>query len=78
MQIAYREVLKELLLENLYPTKKELRNALEEYFGNNAEHYISTISKNAWILLFTEKLYFKISYIIIAKNFESIYYLLKL
>jgi hypothetical protein len=61
MQVAYREVVKELLPENLYPTKKELRIALEEYLANNAEHYISAIGKNAWISLFTEKLYSEVS-----------------
>ena len=45
MQIAYREVIKELLPENLYLSKNELRVALEEYLAENAENYISTIGK---------------------------------
>ena len=61
MQIAYREVIKELLPENLYPLKNELRMALEEYLAENAENYISTIGKNAWISLFAEKLYSEVN-----------------
>ena len=61
MQIAYREVIKELLPENLYPSKNELRVALEEYLAENAENYISTIGKNAWISLFMEKLYSEVN-----------------
>ena len=61
MQIAYREVIKELLPENLYPSKNELRVALEEYLTENDENYISTIGKNTWISLFAKKLYFEIN-----------------
>jgi len=57
LQIAYRKVVKGLLLENLYPSKNELRIVLEEYLEENAEDYINTIGRNAWISLFSEKLY---------------------
>ena len=43
LQITYRAIVKELVPENIYPTKKELRVALEEYLAKNAENYISTI-----------------------------------
>lgn len=61
MQIAYREVVKELLPENLYPSKNELRAALEIYLAEEAKDYINTIGKNAWISLFTEKLYSEVN-----------------
>jgi hypothetical protein len=35
--------------------------ALEEYLVKNAENYISMIGQNAWISLFTEKLYSEVS-----------------
>jgi len=50
-----------LVPENIYPTKKELRVALEEYLAKNAENYISTIGQNAWISLFIEKLYSEVN-----------------
>ena len=54
-------IVKELVPENIYPTKKELHVVLEEYLAKNAENYISTIGQNTWISLFTEKLYFEVS-----------------
>ena len=61
MQIAYREVIKELLPENLYPSKNELHVVLEKYLAEEAKDYINTIGKNTWISLFMEKLYSEVN-----------------
>jgi hypothetical protein len=57
LQIAYRKIVRDLLPENLYPLKNELHIVLEEYLDENAENYVNTIGRNAWISLFSEKLY---------------------
>src|SRR6266487_3437403 len=56
VQIAYKEIAKELLPTNLYPTPAEYHYALEIYLEQNAQDFISTIGRNSWISLFTEKL----------------------
>jgi len=56
VQVAYREIAKEFLPTNLYSTLTEYRQALEKYLEERAEDFIDTISKHAWIFLFTEKL----------------------
>ncbi|CAG8758946.1 14301_t:CDS:1, partial [Ambispora leptoticha] len=55
-QSAYKEVFKELILTILYSTPKEYRLALEKYLPKNAEHFIDTIGRNAWVSYFNEKL----------------------
>lgn len=57
IQVAYREVAKEMLPSNLYPTPTEYRQAVEKYLAENAEHYIESIGHNAWISLFTQKIH---------------------
>jgi len=56
VQIAYKDIAKELLPMNLYSTPAEYRQALEVYLEHNAQNFISTIGRNSWISLFTEKL----------------------
>jgi hypothetical protein len=56
MQIAYREVAKELIPTNLYPNSREYRDALEGYLAEHADQYIETIGQFTWISTFQEKL----------------------
>ncbi|CAG8855663.1 1933_t:CDS:1, partial [Gigaspora margarita] len=49
---AYKEVAKQLILTNLFPSTRENHIALESYLSEHAENFISSIGENAWISMF--------------------------
>jgi predicted house-cleaning noncanonical NTP pyrophosphatase (MazG superfamily) len=56
LQIAYKEIGKDLVPSRLFPSDSEYRIALEKYLSEHASHYIKDIGKNGWISLFEDKL----------------------
>lgn len=56
MQVAYKEISKELVPSRLFPSDTEYRTALENYLARHASHYIEDLGRNGWISLFEEKL----------------------
>lgn len=56
MQIAYKEIGKDLIPSRLFPSDSEYRIALENYLAEHAGHYIKDIGRNGWISLFEDKL----------------------
>ncbi|KAF0517620.1 hypothetical protein F8M41_016886 [Gigaspora margarita] len=53
---AYKEVAKQLIPTNLFPSTREYRIALESYLSEHAENFISSIGENAWISMFDSKI----------------------
>lgn len=56
LQQAYKEIAKELIPSNLFPSNKEYRDALEKYLEKHANHYIDSVGMNNWISMFEVKL----------------------
>ncbi|GBB95827.1 hypothetical protein RclHR1_02620018 [Rhizophagus clarus] len=57
---AYKEVVKKLLPDVLFPTHIEYRDALEEYLSVYASHFIESIGRNSWVSLFGDKIFAEI------------------
>lgn len=56
MQVAYKEISKDLVPSRIFPSDTEYRTALESYLAQHASHYIEDLGRNSWISMFEEKL----------------------
>ncbi|GBC07011.1 hypothetical protein RclHR1_00720020 [Rhizophagus clarus] len=60
---TYKEIVKKLLPDVLFPTYIKYRDALEEYLSVYVSHFIESIRRNSWVFLFGDKIFAEVKHI---------------